>query len=161
MIWENRLQKIPIPIFIIIMTLLTLILKVGLYVLVDAIYQITRLTILNNLSSNEVSYNIDLVFITSALVIAPLGETVLGQWLPIVVARRFTNKAFIHFIFSVFVFAALHDLPAFLTGIGVGSVLTYTFLLKEKVSVGQAFYTTIIVHALHNLSAVLLFLFLS
>lgn len=87
------------------------------------------------------------------VVFAPLIETVLGQWLPIRVARIWTENPKILLWTSTCVFALQHIHAGFsglAVGFGGGIVLAFVFLAWYRVSFVKAFGMTSAIHALHN-----------
>ena len=87
------------------------------------------------------------------VIFAPLIETILGQWLPIRIARIWTENAKVLLWTSTCVFALQHIHAGFsglAVGFGGGIVLAFAFLAWYRVSFGKAFWMTSAIHALHN-----------
>lgn len=87
------------------------------------------------------------------VVFAPLIETILGQWLPIRVARVWTENPKILLWVSTCVFALQHIHAGFsglAVGFGGGIVLAFAFLAWYRVGFGMAFLMTAAIHFVHN-----------
>jgi hypothetical protein len=94
---------------------------------------------------------------TSALLLgvffAPLIETILGQWLPIRVARIWTENPKVLLWTATCIFAVQHLHAGFsglAVGFGGGIVLAFAFLAWYRVGFGKAFLMTSAIHAVHN-----------
>ena len=93
------------------------------------------------------------------VIAAPLGETLLGQWLPIRITRIFTSRPAILLWVSTFIFAIQHLHAGFsglAVGVGGGVVLAFAFLTHYPNGLKPAFWITTAIHALHNGVAFLL-----
>lgn len=95
-------------------------------------------------------------------VIAPIFETLLGQMIPILVARRYIKSSWIILLLSATLFAIPHStldifrfIPSFLGGI----LLAFSFLHWLQFSVSKAYWTTCAVHFLHNVIVTIPLLF--
>jgi ABC-type siderophore export system fused ATPase/permease subunit len=89
-------------------------------------------------------------------VVTPLGETAIGQWLPIRVGRLFTQRWLVLLAGSCLLFGTLHllaGLLGFLTGVATGVVFAASYLRWETVSRWRAYWVTCTIHGLHNLVA--------
>jgi hypothetical protein len=89
----------------------------------------------------------------NACVFAPLLETLVGQWLPLWIASRFTRETAWRVAFSAVLFSALHlyvGFSGFLSILPVGVLLAWSFTLKREQSRREAYGVTCAVHALHN-----------
>lgn len=87
------------------------------------------------------------------VVFAPLIETIFGQWLPIRVARIWTENPKILLWSATCVFAIQHIHAGFsglAVGLGGGVVLAFAFLAWYRVGFGKAFWMTSAIHAVHN-----------
>ncbi|MBT3606081.1 MAG: hypothetical protein HOE48_06350 [Candidatus Latescibacteria bacterium] len=87
------------------------------------------------------------------VVFAPLIETILGQWLPIRVARIWTENPKILLWTATCVFALQHIHAGFsglAVGFGGGIVLAFAFLAWYRVGFVKAFLMTSAIHAVHN-----------
>ncbi len=92
----------------------------------------------------------------------PIYETLIGQWLPLTVARLTKKRPLIQLIWASVWFSILHlpNGPAHvIQSIGVGWVLASCFLYSRKESWFKAYRVTTISHALHNAVVFLVFLF--
>lgn len=91
----------------------------------------------------------------SAVVLAPLIETVLGQWLPIEVLRRYGARAAYCLLVSAVLFSALHVLGgagilhATTTFIG-GVAFAASYQLARPLGVGPAWLAAAAAHACSN-----------
>ena len=93
------------------------------------------------------------LFFTS-ITLAPILETLIGQMLPILIARRFIKSHVIIIAISAFVFALPHctvDVTRFLPSFLSGILLAFTFLHWLNRSKTKAYWVTCGVHFLHNL----------
>jgi membrane protease YdiL (CAAX protease family) len=92
----------------------------------------------------------------AVLIIAPLSETLMLQWLPIRIASRFTARPAVIVSISAFLFAAAHVNPFHAAIIlPLGFILAWVFFIKRQESALTAFWVTTGVHAFHNSLAVL------
>ena len=91
----------------------------------------------------------------SAVVLAPLIETVLGQWLPIEVLRRYGARTTYCLLFSAALFSALHVLggagilQGATTFIG-GLAFAGSYLLARNMGPGPAWLAAAAAHACSN-----------
>lgn len=100
----------------------------------------------SNLSSAE--------FFIIAIILAPIIETLLGQMLPILIARRFTKSSLIIIIISALVFALPHctkNVTKFLPAFPAGIIYAFTFLHWLEKSKTKAYWITCAAHCLYNL----------
>lgn len=103
-----------------------------------------------------------LAVIFGALLVAPLIETLIGQWLPIWFLSFFTSNALRLVLFSALVFSLLHlgfGILAVLATLPVGIFLSWCFLVGRQRSRWRAYWTTEAAHAIHNAIAFLIFSF--
>jgi hypothetical protein len=88
------------------------------------------------------------------VVIAPIGETLLFQALPIYVARKFNAPFNRQIIISMAIFAGLHFLEGIPTGIAAGLVggfyFAFTYTHWREKSMWTAFWVTAVSHAFNN-----------
>ncbi|QBB71233.1 CPBP family intramembrane metalloprotease [Pseudolysobacter antarcticus] len=99
-----------------------------------------------------------LVFFT-AVIFAPLFETILGQVIPIEIARRFGINRWVCVLISAAVFGGghylngglLHGLVTFFTGI----MLAALYLMLRRNSPASSYVGVVTAHAVHN--AILLY----
>lgn len=92
-----------------------------------------------------------------AILIAPIIETAIGQWLPIWIASFFTTRTSILLFVSTIVFVGFHVYPLrILTVLPIGIILAWSFVVNRRKSTRRAFGVTIAIHALHNSIAILL-----
>lgn len=92
------------------------------------------------------------VDITTAVLIAPIIETILGQMLPIELLRTRTTKKSILIGTSAFLFMIMHYpvLEFFPSAGAVGIVFAYAWVQQREISVRTAFWGVTLSHALHN-----------
>jgi len=89
----------------------------------------------------------------NACVLAPLLETLIGQWLPLWIASWFTRETAWRVAFSAVLFSALHlyvGFSGFLSILPVGVLLAWSFALKREQSRREAYGVTCAIHAIHN-----------
>jgi len=107
--------------------------------------------------------------VITAVLVAPVFETIIGQWLPIIALSLCTRSVVVMNLGSTLFFSYLHldeGLINALSMLPVGVILAGTFLLYRKEGplykkYLYSFLTTTLLHALHNGIAVGLFLSLS
>jgi len=100
------------------------------------------------------------VLVVGALVIAPLLETIIGQWVPILIASLFTRSVPALVLVSAFLFSLEHvhvGVSGILTALPPGIFLSWCFLLGRRRSRWRAYWTTSAAHAVHNACALLLY----
>ncbi len=95
-----------------------------------------------------------------ALGLAPILETLIGQWVPILMVRQLTSRDWPALVVTTFLFAGLHfvswDAMIFVATIPVGFVLAWSFLVWQRRSLAYAIGVTAAIHACHNAIALLL-----
>lgn len=95
-----------------------------------------------------------------ALGVAPILETLLGQWAPIFMMRQLTSREWPVLAVTTLLFASLHfvswDAMIFVATIPVGFVLAWSFLVWQRRSLAHAIGVTTAIHACHNAIALLL-----
>ncbi len=100
------------------------------------------------------------VLLGTAIIVAPLLETLIGQWLPIWVASRFTNSTVWIIAAATFVFSIQHvhvGVVGLLTALPPGIFLAWSFLLMRRHSRWRAYWVTSVVHSLHNAVALIVY----
>jgi membrane protease YdiL (CAAX protease family) len=98
---------------------------------------------------------LDLGFVIDAILVAPILETVLLQWIPIKITSCFTSRPGVLVVVSAIIFAAAHINPCHALAVfPAGLVLGWVFVSKRNESLGQAFWLTAVVHLLHNVVAI-------
>jgi len=100
------------------------------------------------------------IFITSFL--APFYETIIGQWLPMVVARWAKKTPPIQILYASIWFGILHirNGPAnVIQAFGIGWVFASCFMFCRKEDWLKAYRVTTVAHILHNFVVFMLFLF--
>lgn len=84
-------------------------------------------------------------------------ETVIGQWLILSLSSLVTKNTLIKILLSATVFSLLHIDPLTIFIVfPIGVILAWSFLIKKKKSTWNAFFLTTLIHALHNLLALLM-----
>lgn len=158
----NRIQRIfeavsthSLPRFVLEVSLLAFFLKVPSIFLTDIFLSIAGLGYLVDQSAELQLPVISATDFILAVGFAPFVETLLGQWLPTTLALKFTKNSKVLMAVSAAVFMILHyPSVAFFPGAFViGLILSWCWLLKRKNSWRSAFFTTSLVHALHNFYA--------
>lgn len=95
-----------------------------------------------------------------ALAVAPILETIIGQWAPIAAVRQWTQCQPLVLATATLFFAGLHlfswDVTIFFATLPVGFVLAWSFLVWHRQSRTHAVGVTAVIHALHNAIALLL-----
>ena len=87
------------------------------------------------------------------ILVAPLIETLLAQWLPVRIGRIFTQRRALLIGLSTAVFTAMHlhaGAVGVAVGVSVGLILAFSFVHWQGVSSGRAYWITTAIHALHN-----------
>lgn len=105
-------------------------------------------------SSDKSITTLELIFVT--LFLAPIFETLLFQFVPGLVIKRFnligfSRKAIIILPFLFVHFSRATPIPSLINGIGGAYVLGFCYLICMKKSHKHAFKTTALVHFLHNM----------
>jgi len=95
-----------------------------------------------------------------ALAIAPLFETLLGQWGPIATVQQWTSRPQPALVAATLFFAGLHlfswDVTIVIATLPVGFVLAWSFLVWQRRSLFHALGMTAFIHAFHNTIALCL-----
>lgn len=95
-----------------------------------------------------------------ALAIAPILETVMGQWAPIAVVKQWTAQKSPALAVATLVFAGLHvfswDVMIVIATMPIGFVLAWSFIVWHHQSWVYGVGVTAAIHAVHNLIALLL-----
>ncbi len=98
----------------------------------------------------------DFRFWLTAIVLAPLVETVIYQTFPVMVARRLGARFWIQVVAGMGLFAAMHFLlgPAsgLVAGVGGGFYFSFTYVHWRQESLPAALGMTMASHSLHNLA---------
>jgi len=95
------------------------------------------------------------------LIIAPLLETVVGQWLPIWLLSLATRSVPLIVCGSAFLFALQHlhvGIPGVVITYPIAVFLSWSFLSMRKASFARAYWVTAAIHALHNALAIGIYL---
>ncbi len=122
-----------------------------------------------NLFSNDVYFYVpDRIFYTflGAVVIGPLLETLVDQWLLISILQKFRVKAAHTILLGTLVFSLSHLHNSVLSSINtlfLGFVLCYSYIywLNRTSSERIAFESSLLIHVIHNLYHVCLLFFYS
>jgi len=91
--------------------------------------------------------------VITAVLMAPLLETLIGQWVPIWLTSLFTKNTVALVSVSAFLFALGHVYVGFaglLVTFPVGIVLSWSFVAMRRHSRWRAYWVTSAIHALHN-----------
>lgn len=88
--------------------------------------------------------------IISAVLIAPILETIVGQMIPIWFTSLFTKNTYLPIIVSSLFFTILHPFPSFGAILPIAFIFAWTYSIKQKVSHWHAYWITTAIHALHN-----------
>ena len=88
------------------------------------------------------------------LAIAPILETIVGQWFPLTIARQWTRHPQPALAISTLFFAGLHfiswDVLIVIATMPVGFVLAWSFFICQQRSIAYAISVTAAIHTLHN-----------
>jgi hypothetical protein len=156
MIIHNWLFKLSKTKQIIIFTTLAIVLKVPFILAMAQILDMLNLAHIEIFSSNIQIPSITVPDFLLGVVVAPIVETFLAQYVPIQLAKKAFLSNFYVVLISATAFAILH-LPVieFVPGaFVVGLVLAYFYLIRLNTKgTKDAFLSTSLVHALHNLVA--------
>lgn len=99
------------------------------------------------------------VLFTSVLIAPPL-ETIIGQWMPIVILTFFTRRLFHLLFWSALFFAVLHLYAGWISVFIVffpGFVFSLCFVSQWEKSFWRAYWMTTLLHALHNLLSLIFY----
>jgi hypothetical protein len=95
-----------------------------------------------------------------ALAVAPLLETMLGQWAPITLIKQWTSRQSLTLAAATLFFAGLHlfswDLTIVVATTPIGFVLAWSFLVWQRQSLAHAIGVTAAIHVIHNAMALCL-----
>ena len=98
--------------------------------------------------------NINILSAVDKVIIAPILETILLQFIPIQIASTFGTHIFYQWLLSSLFFSALHatfsGVRYFFGVLGSGCILSLAFLLKRDKSLWTSILATTILHALMN-----------
>ena len=92
------------------------------------------------------------------VVLAPLIETFLGQWLPIRLTEFATKRTPVLMLISISAFTGLHvlhvsaKLSDLVIGLSGGLILAFAFIHWKRVSFWRAYWVTAAAHAVHSAS---------
>ncbi|MBC8428930.1 MAG: CPBP family intramembrane metalloprotease [FCB group bacterium] len=91
----------------------------------------------------------------SALIFAPLIETIFCQVLPVAVVRKFRGKQWLQVFVATAVFAAAHFyILGFVSGMTAGLIggfyFSFTYVRWRKRSLRAAYWSTVFVHSVYN-----------
>ena len=96
-----------------------------------------------------------------AVLLGPLIETIIGQWLPIQLARQLSRRVAHWILFSALAFAVMHfhaGWEAVAITFGPGVVFAWCWVLGRERSWMNALILTTAAHGLHNMIALLFYL---
>ena len=146
----DKIRKLNTVKFILTMTVVAFVVKIGTYLAVALIGEYTGSRLLLDMTSEEVDYDFGIELLYGALIIAPVWETIVGQWVPIYISKILFKANWIAILLSSLFFAVLHDTGAILTGFSVGVILAWSFLQKREKDRFEAFAITSAIHFCHN-----------
>jgi len=91
----------------------------------------------------------------SALVLAPLSETILCQVIPVGIIRKLRGGFWAQVMFSNMIFAILHFwilgfIPGMTAGLIGGFYFGFTYVHWRRKGIGPAYWSTALVHFLYN-----------
>lgn len=93
--------------------------------------------------------------LVSALLLAPIFETVFCQLIPVAVARKLRAGMLIQVVVSMFVFAYMHfKVLGIVSGLSAGLVggfyFSYTYVRWRERNLKTAYWSTVAVHSMYN-----------
>jgi len=150
----NRVKSYKLPRFIIESSILSLLGKVAVGILIVC----GVLALGGNIHSlpkpNYQERSNILYYFFWLCLAGPAIETIISQWLPITLLRKFTTNATLIICIDTVLFAAAHwwnyGFIKLFTMLPVGLILAWSFWLYYKESFFKAFFTTTAIHALIN-----------
>lgn len=102
----------------------------------------------------QAATNSEIEMLFLAVIAAPPLETVIGQWLPVFVVSFFTRKVLSPLLISALFFGLLHLYAGWASVFIIffpGLVFSLCFLAQQDRSIWRAYWTTTVLHAIHNL----------
>jgi len=93
-------------------------------------------------------------------IIAPMSETLIGQWLPIRLLYFYTKDRALILVGSAIFFAAQHlyvGFAGFIYTFPIAILLSWSFLAYRRHSRWEAYWVTTAIHSLHNFIAFYLY----
>jgi hypothetical protein len=95
-----------------------------------------------------------------ALAVAPLLETLMGQWAPIALIQQWTPRQSLALAAATLFFAGLHilawNMMIVIATLPAGLVLAWSFLVWQRHSLVHAMGVTVAIHTLYNMIALVL-----
>lgn len=93
--------------------------------------------------------------LTSALLIAPIIETIICQMIPVAIVRKFHGKKWLQVLLATAVFAILHfHIVGFTSGMSAGLIggfyFSFTYVRWRERSLRAAYWSTVFVHFIYN-----------
>lgn len=155
----KRIESLNDISFVIIIALIAFFIKVPGILIGDFLVRLIGLTNPQFVSDQQIPLMSAVDFVT-AVIVAPPIETFFGQFLPISIVGKFTNRNSVKIFFSAIIFSLSH-LPVlgFLIGAFlIGMIFSWGYIIKSKQSKKKAFLLITLIHGLHNLIAFLLVL---
>jgi hypothetical protein len=102
----------------------------------------------------------DFILVFSAVILAPIVETLVGQWLPIWLISLATRSTLLKILGSAVIFTSMHlqvGLAGVLPILPVGIILSWSFLIQCRHSRTRAYWITTLIHATHNALSLIVF----
>lgn len=154
----SKLGTHPEPKFILELAFLALVLKALFLFLTGLVLNLVGLAHLVDFANETQAPPNNLADFIFVVLIAPLIETIFGQWLPITLTSKLIKSGKGLMVASASVFTLFHyPAVAFFPGAFViGLILAWVWLLKGREGWWKAFWVTTSIHALHNFFAYLL-----
>lgn len=148
----NQTQTYSLSRYIIEMTLLGYVGKtMSALLFFSLMYSITGQNIMEEMDEPVLG----IALVISAVFVAPLVETVVGQMLPVFFTGLVTKNIYIQVLVSTLFFTALHPFPAYGALLPVAFIFAWTYVIKQKKSVWHAYGVTALMHGLHNAIALI------
>lgn len=102
----------------------------------------------------------ELYVILMAVIVAPPLETIIGQWIPIVIVSLFTKNLTYKLTIPAAFFGLMHIYAGWASVLIIffpGLVFTLCFISQQERSLWRAYWSTSVLHAVHNLISLLVY----
>lgn len=108
----------------------------------------------------QLEHQSELYVVFMAVIVAPPLETIIGQWIPILIVSFFTRKLYYQLTIPAVLFGLMHIYAGWASVLIIlfpGLVFTLCFISQQERSLWQAYWTTTVLHAVHNLISLLVY----
>lgn len=147
----KKLEKMPTVQFIIVMAIIAFLIKIPFGILGTMIVHIFNIQNPLHLASlQEPTFGLDDIVL--AVAIAPIFETLIGQFAPIAFVGKFTKIQNIKILISASLFMIFHYpvVEFFPSAFAIGILFAWTWIVKAKRGKLEAFWIVTLIHSLHN-----------